>query len=334
MKSNPRIYTDVPATISGIWRKHTTLIEGAYESTSTDPHTAPYSRISALKLAWRLFKNRSEADCFVTSGALTGLSFALLQSLLPFGKKPHLIMAAVWTYPRNRFELALRRFLLGIAYKSVTVTFVNTSYEVKAYAALFKLPEEKFIFLPYSYRLTGYNFKVRDDGYIWSGGNGDRNYKMLIEAAKNIDKKVIINATRKSLFEGIDIPRNVIIKGVSPAEFRQSMAGCSFAVIPMMGGKLHPGGQQTFLSLMKMGKAVILTDPIGGKDYIKEGYNGFLVPFGDVLKLRKAIQYLIGNPFKSKQIGENAAKSVINNSEDNYMKAILERAVREAEKKR
>ncbi len=282
MKNKPLVYSDVPATVSKTWQKNVKIIEGAFESTTTDPHTAPYSRILALKIAWRLFKKRGKADCFVTSGALTGLAFALLQSFFPFGRKPHLIMAAVWTYPRGRLELALRRLLLGIAFKSVIVTFVNTTHEVMAYADLFKLPRDKFTFLPYNFRLTGYNYIIRDDGYIWAGGNGDRDYGMFIEAVKNIDKPVIINSTRNSLFKGIEVPRHVEVRGVTPAEFRQHMASCSFAVIPMEGDKLHPGGQQTFLSLMKMGKPVILTDPIGGKDDIKDGYNGFLIPFGDV----------------------------------------------------
>jgi glycosyltransferase involved in cell wall biosynthesis len=330
MKNRPIVYSDVPARVSKTWRENTIIIEGVSESTSADPHTAPYSRISTLKIAWRLFRKRSKADCFVTTATLSGLGFALLQSIFPYGRKPHLMMAPVWTYPRNRLELAIRRLLLGIAFKSIIVTFVNTTFETGAYASFFKLPEEKFTFLPYNYRLSGYHYTVRDDGYIWSGGNADRDYKLLIDAVRDIDKQVIINATRKSFFEGINIPEHVKIQGVTPAEFRQFMAGCSFGVFTMEGGKLHPSGQQTFLSCMKMGKPVILTDPIGGKDYIKDGYNGFLVPFGDVSKLREKIRFLINNPLKAKEIGENAAKSVMNNSEDNYMQAIWKRACKEA----
>ena len=151
-------------------------------------------------------------------------------------------MAAIWVYPRNWLELAVRRLLLKIAFRSVTITFVNTSHEVEAYAKLFKLPQKKFNFLPYCYRLTGYKYDIGNDGYIWSGGNGDRNYKLLINAVRGIDIPVIINSTRKALFEGVDIPKNVHIKGVTPDEFRRVMARCRFAVIPMEGGRLHPGG--------------------------------------------------------------------------------------------
>ncbi len=318
------IYTNVPARVSDEWTRSVKLVEGAYDSKTTDPHISRPSRIFSLKIAWSLFKHRKGSDCFITTGEITGQVLAVLQSLFPLGRKPHIIMSAIWSYPRNQIELAARTTFLRFAYKSVCTTLVNTTHEVEAYSELFKLPKDKFLFLPYCYRLKGYEFTVRNDGYIWSGGNGDRDYKLLIESLNGLNVPVIINATRQSLFEGINIPENINVQGVTPEEFRQYMAGCTFAVIPMEPGKLHPGGQQTFLSLMKMGKPVILTDPIGGRDYINHGENGILVPFGNRMKLREAIKYLVNNPQEVKRMGENAIKSVDRNSEDDYMRSVLD----------
>lgn len=256
----PTVYTNVPASVSETWRQNTQVIRGAFDTNTTDPHVGRRGRFSSLLIAWRLFRKRRETDCFVTTGDLTGQALAFLQSAFPQGRKPHLIMSAIWTYPRNRFELAIRRALLSFAYRSVTDTFVNVTNEIIAYSSLFKLPKDKFSYLPYCYRLSGYKYQILNNGYIWAGGNGDRDYATLIEAVRNINYPVIINATRKSLFHGLEIPLHVKIIGVSPTEFRQYMAGCSFGVIPMVGGKLHSGGQQTFLGLMKMGKPVILMD--------------------------------------------------------------------------
>jgi glycosyltransferase involved in cell wall biosynthesis len=221
--------------------------------------------------------------------------------------------------------------LLRFAYRSVTDTFVNVTREIDAYSELFGTPKKKFSFLPYCYRLTGYDYELNDKGYIWSGGNGNRDYGLLIEAVRDIKRPVIINSTRESLFKGLSIPDQVKIEGATPAEFRRSMAGCTLGVLPMVGNKLHSGGQQTFLGLMKMGKPVILTDPDGGKDYIKSGYNGILVPFGDVEQLKEAIVFLLRNPDKAKEMGRRGVASVTNNSEEDYMRAIWERACREAE---
>lgn len=322
-----KIYTDVPGKVSKTWRSGTILLAGAYDTADcTDPHASGTGRLGTILNAFRWLKVRRHADCFVTTGALAGLTFAFLQSIFPIGRKPHLVLSAIWTYPRNNIELFFRRIFMKFAYRSVVDTFVNTTYEIDSYSKLFGIPREKIHFLPYSYRLTGYNYQIRDEGYIWAGGNGDRDYKLLIEAVRNIDKRVIINATRQSLFDGVDIPKHVEIKGVTPEDFRQYMAGCSFAVLPMEEGKLHPGGQQTFLALMKMGKAVVLVDPVGGADYIENGVNGLLVPFGDVGSLTEAINFLIDNPVKAKEIGKRAEQSVACNSEEDYLSRVLKHA--------
>lgn len=324
--NRPVIMTSVPGRISPTWSKNTVVVEGVKDSESTDPHLKSNSRFGSIKVAWKLFRRRKDVDCYVTSGSLEGFVLAILQTVFPFGKKPHLIMAAIWTYARNPLEHFIRRIILSFLYKSVNNTFVNVSREIDVYSNYFWIPRNKITFLPYCYRLTGYKYDVKDLGYIWSGGNGDRDYNTLIEAVRGISVPVVINATRMSLFNGIDLPTNVTVQGVTPDEFRASMAGCSFGVIPMEGGKLHSGGQQTFLALMKMGKPVILTDPEGGKDYIYNAYNGFLTPFGDVNALNKAINFLVNHPELIIEMGNNALESVSNNSEDDYLSAILTHA--------
>lgn len=330
--NRPIIMTSIPGRVSPTWSANTIVVDGAKDSDAADPHLVISNRLRFVKIAWKMFCKRKEIDCFVTTGSLEGLTLALLQTFFPVGKKPHLIMAAIWTYARNPLELLIRRILMVLLYKSVNDTFLNVSREIDAYSKYFWIPKNKLSFLPYCYRLTGYNYEINDLGYIWSGGNGDRDYKTLIEAVRDISLPVVINATRKSLFDGIDIPKHVTVQGVTPDEFRQSMANCTFGVIPMINGKLHSGGQQTFLALMKMGKPVILTDPDGGKDYIKNAYNGFLTPFGDVGALKEAILFLVNHPEINREMGNNALKSVSRNSEDDYLSSILNRAYEEVAK--
>jgi len=322
--NNPVILTNIPAQVSPTWTAHTSLLEGCSDTTATDPHISGPTRALALKTAWRLFRKRAEVDCFVTTGNLTGLALAFLQSICFARKKPHFIMSAIWTYPRNPLEQMLRHLLMPFAYRSVTSTFVNTRFEVEAYSRVFGIPAEKLEFLPYSYRLTGYEYEVSEGDYIWSGGNGDRDYRLLANAVAGLQVPVLINATRASLFQGFELPPNVKVEGVNPADFRRRMGGCRFAVIPMVGNRLHPGGQQTFLSLMKMGKAVILTDPVGGSDYIEHGRTGFLVPPNDSIRLRETIRNLLEHPETVREIGENAKAAVAHQSEDAYMASILE----------
>src|SRR5690606_23552269 len=85
----------------------------------------------------------------------------------------------------------------------------------------------------------------------------DRDYGCLIEAVRPLDLPVWIATTRTEQLKGIDIPPHVRVEGTTAAGFRQAMAAARLVVIPMQGGLLHSGGQQTCLNAMRMGKPTI-----------------------------------------------------------------------------
>lgn len=58
------------------------------------------------------------------------------------------------------------------------------------------------------------------------------------------------------------------------------------------------------------GKPVVSTATTGAKDIVKDSYNGFLVPIGDAHALAEKILYLLNNPEKAKEMGENGRKLV------------------------
>jgi glycosyltransferase involved in cell wall biosynthesis len=59
---------------------------------------------------------------------------------------------------------------------------------------------------------------------------------------------------------------------------------------------------------MAMGKAVIVADPEGAKDYIDDRIDGILVEPLDPDKLRNAIIQLINDPSFSEEIGMAASR--------------------------
>ncbi len=58
------------------------------------------------------------------------------------------------------------------------------------------------------------------------------------------------------------------------------------------------------------GKPVVSTATTGAKEIIQDGYNGFLVPIGDYQALADKIIYLLDNPQKAQEMGENGRKLV------------------------
>jgi len=318
------ILTNIPVGVWSGWEEATRLVAPLEDTHGvSDPHQRPFSRIKAIKAAWKLFRERKSGVAFLVTANLTGFVLAGLLRVWPWGRLPLFFTATIWTHPRNSVERWVRRQMFSFIGPSIRRIFVHTRCEIRAFARTFGLPEEKFRFVPFCHRLSGYSYEVRDDGYVWSGGNGDRDYRTLLEAVENLEFPVVINSTRKKLFEGLSIPGHVRVEGVTPEKFRERMAACRVGVVPMEKGKLHPGGQQTFLALMALGKAVVVTDPEGARDYIDDGRDGFLVPPQDSRALYNVLRRLIAEPELRVAIGRRARNRALPLDEERRGRALL-----------
>jgi glycosyltransferase involved in cell wall biosynthesis len=207
-------------------------------------------------------------------------------------------------YGGGSLKRAWMRFCLG----AVDRCIVWASVERQRYAQAYGVSPEKFLYVPHHHTVKRYTFEVGDEGYIFTGGNADRDYGLFFSAVADLSVPCVLATNRPQLLAGLVVPSNVRVVSVSPAEFRQLMARARLVVMPMRATLLHAGGQQTILNAMVMGKAVILTDAEGGADYIEHGKTGLLVPYGDVPALRQAIRYLWEHPEEARAMGELAQR--------------------------
>ena len=314
---NPIIVTNAGFAAWPEWSARTRVVAASPGTRSaSDPHRVPRSRFRALRAAWELFRHRREADCYLVLADLTGFLLSALLRTWPGRRPPVFFTATIWTWPRFPLERGLRRAMFRYIRPAIRRIFVHSRVEIENYHRVFGLPRELFRFVPFCHQLTGYDYEVRDDGYVWAGGNGDRDYRTFIEAVRPLRVPVLINATRQELFTGIDIPPHVTIRGTTPEGFRRNLAACRVAVVPMEGGKLHPGGQQTYLAAMAMGKPVIVTDPAGGRDYIDDGRDGILVEPGDVEGLRRSLEGLLEDPDLRVRMGRHARERAAGMTEE------------------
>ena len=112
-------------------------------------------------------------------------------------------------------------------------------------------------------------------GYVFSGGNGKRDYRCLIEAARDTDIPVIISVTASGIRREIEQTLNVIVLSATEPAFAQLQAASAFVVIPMIYTGLKGGGEANFCNAMWHGKPVIAADGIAAGDYIIEGQTGY-----------------------------------------------------------
>jgi glycosyltransferase involved in cell wall biosynthesis len=258
-------------------------------------------RSAALRRAWALFFRAPSFKVVITTGTLDGLAFAFLQKLRGRRRAIHVMYDCLWYR-----GTPLKRLWMRACLQQVDCCVVWASVERARYASEFGVALDKFTFIPHHHSLLRYNFEIGDDGYIFTGGNSDRDYRTFLEALRDLPIPSILAITRPQLLAGLRVPAHVRVIGATSSEFRQLMARSRMVVVAMRANPLRTGGQQTFLNAMYMGKPVVLVDPEGGRDYIEHEKTGLLVPFGDAVSLRKAISYLWQNSEQARTLGERA----------------------------
>jgi glycosyltransferase involved in cell wall biosynthesis len=308
MRTHLDVLTDVPGKPGRFWGDRTTCVG------PTRPprwllrllgHALAHD-VTGTIAGVKMFMLRDAAEGVVTDGGASGIAFALLQRLLPCGRKPHVMVDCNWYESPSRLKRWLKRVRLRLTAPAVTRYVVWASHEVEDYAGAFGLPAEKLEYVPFHTTLHDYEYEVRDDGYLFAGGNYDRDYPTLVEAVRGLDVPTWIATTRPEQLAGVSLPPHVRIEGTTVEGFRQAMAAARLNVVPMAPGLLHSGGQQTCLNAMFMGKPTIAVGHKWATDFITDGDDGLIVDYGDAAGLREAIRWVLDHPEAAKQMGERA----------------------------
>jgi glycosyltransferase involved in cell wall biosynthesis len=286
-------------------------------------------RSRALRRAWALYRASRRFEVVVSAGDTVGGFFAALLRLRG-GKRPvHVMYDCLW-YGGGWLRRVWTRFCL----RQVDRCIVWASVECERYAGAYGVPREKFLYVPHHDTLHArYSYELGDEGYIFTGGNADRDYGLFFAAVRDVSTPCVLATNQPRLLAGLTVPANVKVVSVSPSEFRQLMARSRLVVVPMQANLLHAGGQQTVLNAMKMGKPVILTDPEGGVDYIENGRTGVLVPYGEAAALRSAIEHLLTHAEEARAMGRCAQAAASLMTTERCCNTIWNHALQLAEKR-
>lgn len=91
----------------------------------------------------------------------------------------------------------------------------------------------------------------------------------------------------------------------------------------------NEGISNALLEAMYLGNAPISTTAGGTDEAIRDHHNGFLLKYGDEIRLAESLEILCNNPVKRKQIAQNAAEQVKQQFSLNVMKQSLEGYLKE-----
>ena len=116
----PTILTDIPGKPGRFWGDNTTFV---------GPNKPPTGllrwagkrwayNLTGLLAGLRLFARRQHCQGVVTDGGSSGMLFAWLQALCPWGRKPHVLVDCLWELPASPWRAWFKKLRIRLAARS------------------------------------------------------------------------------------------------------------------------------------------------------------------------------------------------------------------------
>ncbi|HEV2178544.1 MAG TPA: glycosyltransferase family 4 protein [Terriglobia bacterium] len=320
----PKILTTTIKDKCPLWGEQTEVLPGWREEVSRTwlkRQKAPWLR--DLSWAWKLFRASHRYDAVVTGYEQPSVLFGLMQRLARRKRVPHVYLYLYPNLPSGRIRRWLKKLIFRAIMQEARAVVVFSRVQIRLYSQAFGIPESRFVCIPYYSTLWNAQYETSLGDYIFAGGDYTRDYRSLIEAVAPLPYRLVIAAFYRSYFEGIQIPPNVEILTTTHEGFLKLTAGAGVVVVPLRGGLLHPGGEQTYLNAMALGKAVVITDDVSAGQYIENGVSGVVLRPGDVQGLRREISAFMENRSLAQAVGDAAKVAAGRFSPDQFFAQLL-----------
>jgi glycosyltransferase involved in cell wall biosynthesis len=244
-------------------------------------------------------------DAIVSIGESSCFLFVLLKRLLQLRKPVVVVDPALGPgYPRRKQvqDHVLPQVERVIVYATVQREYLQREYGDRVQSVFLHHRVSTEFFDPAKTPDAGSAYTK--PSIISVGGDISRDFDTLCRSIDGLGVETAIY-TQKPI--QAHIPKNVAVhrQWVPYRELRSRYRAARLVVVPMRT-VIHPGGINALLEGMAMGKAVIVSDSPGVRDYIEHGRTAWVVPPEDPAALRDAIVYLMNHPEIAAELGRNA----------------------------
>ena len=275
-----------------------------------------------LMLAWACFSQRRRYRVVFTDGEQVGIPLAFLLKFFGWGPRAHhLMIGHILSVGKKMLFFDLFR-----VQSHIDRIFVYATCQQEFITQRWGLRTDRVIWTPF---MVDANFfdPTRATGELPPGvpqqayplictvGLEFRDYPTLLEAVDGLEVQVVIAAAspwskRSDSTAGQEIPANVLVRRFSQYELRDLYTQSAFIVLSLYPVEFQ-AGVTTLLEAMSLGKAVICTRTPGQTDVVVDGETGLYVPPSDAPALRRAIEELLDQPEKARQMGCRGRERVL-----------------------
>lgn len=241
---------------------------------------------------------------------------------------PAVVMAdATWKTSPNPLDVRVNKLGVHMIDGPRTTFCVLSNYEVDSFPRTWGPLSGQVRFVPWPYTLSEAEVRLNptDTGRVFAGGNSLRDYGPLLEAAHSIPAPVDVATNTLTEAQLTALADNVQAASVPRHVFDAMMLGASVVVVPLQARADRSSGQTTYVNAMARGKAIVITDTPGVRDYIEDGHTGRIVPPDDPGALAAAVRELLDDPEERARIGARAREYALNNlSLTHYARRLLD----------
>lgn len=257
--------------------------------------------LEAVRLA-----RRTGAHALVTHGATLAAWCALFARL-------HGLRIPILAHSFNFTTLPSRvkRSVFAFALSRVDRFVVYSTVERELYAKSFSLPVERFDVVLWGVQppeVEAPDVPIEKGDYVCALGGNARDYSTLIEAAHRLPDVRFVLVVRPESLTGLDVPLNVKVYTNLPfGQTMNALLHSRFMVLPLVNSEV-PCGHVTLVAAMHLGKAFVITDSAGVRDYVRREDNALTMAAGSVDSLTAAIERLRNDPALCVRLGENGRR--------------------------
>jgi hypothetical protein len=224
---------------------------------------------------------------------------------------PALVIAdATWKVPLGAGAARGKRAAMRLIDGERTTFCVLSRFEAESFARTWRLRRSRVRFTPWPVTRTPPEApgEPAENGRVFAGGNSLRDYGPLIEAAGEIGAAVDIATTALGPASVRGYRSNVTVRPVAATEYETMLRAASVVVVPLEPRTDRSSGQTTYVNAMALGKAIVVTDAPGVRDYIEDGETGVVVPCGDTRAMASAVSSLLADGRRRRRLGERARR--------------------------
>lgn len=193
--------------------------------------------------------------------------------------------------------------VLSFLLNNKRVTMIVQSYgEIEYFRKI--CPSLDIRFVPYCSDIQPV-VKTKRNGYIFSGGYTNRDYPLLLEAARKYPKEKFVFVASHLNGEFDDVPNNVTIyKDIDKIEFETFLSQSSLVIGPLKED-VGSSGQMLCLSAMRNAKTIIYSDLPVINYYFNDG-NAIPYKMGNIDSLCNAIDSALTDEEAAISMGKKA----------------------------